>query len=101
MQHHAQNGRYTQQAGTQIEVDGHVYADKSEADSLSWPIFHIWMMTLKGNSIARFHGALHKHAPVDGRETCTIEEQPNRCRISPSGSSPPHRHDVLDMLGLS
>ena len=41
MQHHAQNGRYTQQAGTQIEVDGHVYTDKSETDNLSRPISHI------------------------------------------------------------
>jgi rhodanese-related sulfurtransferase len=38
------------------------------------------MMTLKGNAIARFHGALHKHASVDSRETCTIKEQPDRGR---------------------
>ena len=69
MQHHTQNGRYTQQAGTQVEVDGHVYADKSEADSLSWPISHIRMMAPKGNSIARFHG--------DGRETYTMKGLPS------------------------
>jgi hypothetical protein len=69
MQHHAQNGRYTHQAGAQVEVDGHVYTDKSEANSLSWPISHIRMMALKGNSISRFHG--------DGRETYTMKGLPS------------------------